>query len=86
MVRFALYAVLFILLMRAATRLWRGLAEGVSGKPPRGHVAKQAVQMVRDPVCGTFVVADRSLTLSVGQQQVHFCSATCRDKYRARTA
>ncbi|MQA29518.1 MAG: YHS domain-containing protein [Luteitalea sp.] len=83
MVRLVLYAVLLILFVRAALRLWHGLAEGVSGSP-RGDASTPAVQMARDPVCGTFVVPERSLTLSVGGQQLHFCSAACRETYRAR--
>ena len=86
MVRFVLYAVLLILFARAAVRLWRGFSAATSGRPPGGGVAQHSVQMVRDPVCGTFVLPDRALTLSIGQQQFHFCSATCRDKYRARPA
>jgi YHS domain-containing protein len=39
--------------------------------------------MVRDPVCGTFVVPDRALMLSVGRRELYFCSSACRDKYRA---
>jgi YHS domain-containing protein len=42
--------------------------------------------MVRDPVCGTYVIPDRAVPLLDGSQRVYFCSATCRDKYRARTA
>jgi YHS domain-containing protein len=86
MLRLVLYAILLLLFVRAMMRLWRGLAEGVSGRPPRGDVAQQSVPMVRDPVCGTFVLPTSSLTLSVGREQFHFCSAACRDKYRARTA
>jgi YHS domain-containing protein len=40
--------------------------------------------MARDPVCGTFVVPERAVTLSVGRDHIHFCSVNCRDKYRAR--
>jgi YHS domain-containing protein len=40
--------------------------------------------MVRDPVCGTFVVPDRAVMLVEGAQRVHFCSDKCRDQYRAR--
>jgi len=42
--------------------------------------------MVRDPVCGTYVIPDRAVALSDGSGQVFFCSTNCRDKYRARTA
>ena len=45
---------------------------------------QRGVQMVRDPVCGTFVVPGRSVMLVEGAQRVHFCSDICRDQYRAR--
>ena len=38
--------------------------------------------MVRDPVCGTFVVPARALTLSRGGEVHHFCSEECRRAYR----
>jgi hypothetical protein len=31
-------------------------------------------------------VPDRAVTLTVGRQRLYFCSDTCCDKYRARTA
>jgi YHS domain-containing protein len=87
MVRFVLFTILLILVVRAASRLWRGMAAGIAGSAYRSTTgstaAKPAVQMVRDPVCGTFVVPERAVTLSTGQQQLHFCSTTCRDTYRA---
>jgi uncharacterized protein len=86
MVRFVVVAVLIIVLFRAASLLLRGLSAGMSGGASRGDVSARRVQMVRDPVCGTFVVPDRSLMLSVGGQQLHFCSAACRDKYRVRSS
>jgi hypothetical protein len=44
------------------------------------------VKMVRDPVCGTFILPDRAVRLVEGGRDIHFCSTGCRDKYRARTA
>jgi hypothetical protein len=41
--------------------------------------------MVRDPVCGTFVIPDGALSIGDGKARVHFCSETCRDKYRSTT-
>jgi uncharacterized protein len=87
MARFVFYIVLLILLARALARLWGGIQEGLTGGQTTGtKMPQQGVQMVRDPVCGTFIVPDRALTLSVGRQQLYFCSTGCRDKYRARTA
>ncbi|HEY7172752.1 MAG TPA: hypothetical protein VH417_17990 [Vicinamibacterales bacterium] len=89
MIRFVIYLALLILLTRALSRLWGGFMEGLTGQPrtrsrvPQQNAPQQGVQMVRDPVCGTFVVPDRALMLSIGRQQLYFCSTTCRDKYRA---
>ena len=50
------------------------------------EVFHAGVQMARDPVCGTFVVPDGTLSVSVGRERMYFCSPACRDKYRAKTA
>jgi len=86
MARVLLFFVLFMLLVRALSQLWKGLVQGIQGPQGRPSVPTRGVQMVRDPVCGTFVVPDRAVTLSVGREQLYFCSASCRDAYRARTA
>ncbi len=85
MFRFLLYSVLLILFVRAMSRLWHGFVVGVNGgvAPGRGQVPQRGVQMVRDPVCGTFIVPNRSLTLTSGPEVLHFCSSSCRDQYAA---
>ena len=85
MIRLLFYAVLVILFARAMRGLWTGVVQGLNGPPSdRSHVPARGVQMVRDPVCGTFVVPDRAVALSVGREHIYFCSVSCRDKYRAR--
>ena len=92
MIRFIILSVLLTLFLRALSRFWGGLLEGMSGQPrTRGgsSVPQVGVQMVRDPVCGTFVVPEGALTLTTGRQVLYFCSAACRDRYRpdqSRTA
>jgi uncharacterized protein len=84
--RLALFIVLAVFVARAFWRLVDGIVEGVNGRPARGRTpaATRGVQMVRDPVCGTFVLPDHSLMLADGGHDVFFCSAACRDKYRSR--
>jgi YHS domain-containing protein len=48
--------------------------------------APSAVHKERDPVCGTFVVPSAAVVVSDGSRRLFFCSAACRDRYRARTA
>jgi YHS domain-containing protein len=81
---------LLVLAMVAARAGWRvvgGVMEGLSGRATArqgGTVPARGVRMVRDPVCGTYVIPDRALALADGSGRVFFCSAACRDKYRAR--
>jgi len=86
MVRLVFFAILLILVIRALARLGRGVVEGMNGPSPGRGAPQLGVHMVRDPVCGTFVVPERSVTLSVGRDHLHFCSVNCRDKYRAKSA
>jgi uncharacterized protein len=84
LVRYILIFLLVAFLARALWRLLAGFIEGVTGTPPGARVPQRGVQMVRDPVCGTFVVPGRAVMLIEGAERVHFCSDRCRDQYRAR--
>ena len=93
MLRFILLSILLTILFRAVSRLWAGVVRGMqNGNPSAGRradgssVPQRGVQMVRDPICGTFVVAERAVTLSAGDgQRLYFCSTDCRDKYRSQS-
>lgn len=82
--RVVLLLILIVLVARAFWRLVDGIVAGLSGRRPDG-VPARGVRMVRDPVCGTFLIRDRALSITDGRTQVFFCSASCQDKYRART-
>ena len=90
MLRAVLEFVLMLVIARVFWRVIGGIIEGLGGtsqtRVPDGRVPDRGVPMTRDPVCGTFVLPDRAVSLSDGRQRVYFCSTTCRDKYRARTA
>jgi YHS domain-containing protein len=83
LMRLALFILFAIFGARAFWSLVDGIVEGVTGKRPGGQVPAPGVAMVRDPVCGTFLVPDHALTLGDGRARLFFCSATCRDKFRA---
>jgi YHS domain-containing protein len=84
MLRLVLLLVLIFFVARAFWRVVDGVIEGLSGRP-RAQTPQHA-HMERDPICGTFVLPDRAVTLADGSRRVFFCSPACRDKYRARTA
>jgi YHS domain-containing protein len=80
-----LMLVLAMVMARAVWRVIDGVMQGLSGRTSRsqsGNVPARGVQMVRDPVCGTYVIPDRSISLADGSRRVYFCSTNCRDKYR----
>jgi len=84
--RFLLISILLTLAVRAAGRLIGGIIDGINGQPRGAGASQRRVQMARDPICGTFVLPDRALSIADGHGRVFFCSEICRDKYRARTA
>lgn len=40
-----------------------------------------AGEMVKDPECGTYVLADDSISVKDGDRVFYFCSYECRDKF-----
>lgn len=42
---------------------------------------KAAGELAKDPVCGTYVSLDDSITVRDGSKLHHFCSYECRDKF-----
>jgi len=74
--------VLVWLVIRALLRLGRGIVAGLreAASPP------PAVPLVRDPVCGTFVVAANAPSFGTGAQMRFFCSEKCRRMYQSKLA
>jgi YHS domain-containing protein len=85
MLRLILFIVLAIVIARAFWRMFDGIVDAASGGPANRGVPDRSVPMVRDPVCGTFVLPERAVVLAEGPTRLHFCSTACRDKYRARS-
>ena len=88
LIRLLLFLLLITMLLRAGYRLLEGVIEGATGRPARrparGGVPRKGAQMVRDPVCGTFVVQSRALTAVRGGQTAWFCSDECRRRWQAQ--
>ena len=40
-------------------------------------------KLVKDPICGTYVTQDQSISASSGSEVFHFCSEDCREKFLA---
>ena len=85
--RLFLIVVVVLLAIRALGRLFGGVAQGARGGRaggPRGH-GPAPVKMTQDPVCGTFVVPGKALSLTAGGATHWFCSERCRAEYAARS-
>jgi YHS domain-containing protein len=90
MIRFLFLRVVVPLLVFWAVRgilrsMFAGPPRPVAARPirPVPTTASPGGELKKDPVCGTYVSADTSVTKRINGQMVHFCSAGCRDKYRA---
>ena len=92
----ALLRLLFVFLLFTFFRyLFNGLVAGLSRarqrrgptRPPSqkkpGVPQVKTGRMVRDPVCGTFVAQELSLTARGDNETLYFCSGHCRDTYLA---
>jgi hypothetical protein len=77
-----LLRLLFVLIVvriigRFVSAAIRGYHGQVAAAPPATPLG--ARELVRDPVCGTFVARDRAISAAVAGEIRHFCSAACRD-------
>ena len=70
---------LFLILVRLLWRFARGVMQGYA--PETGA---RSVGLVRDPVCGVFVVPSQALTAIADGQTKYFCSEKCRAEFRGR--
>lgn len=82
MVRILLFVILAYIAARLLWRVLKGVFEGMGYQPPGG--TPQSVGLVRDPVCGTFVVPSKALTSGSGSNTRYFCSEKCRQDYAGR--
>jgi YHS domain-containing protein len=79
MFRLFLWVVLAFVVARIAWRLMRGVFEGMGYR--QAGSGGQSVGLVRDPICGMFVVPSSALTSGSGASTRYFCSEKCRQEY-----
>lgn len=79
MARLILWGILIVLIVRSLSRLLHGLLEGAGYT--RDKASQRGVGLVRDPVCGVFVVPGRALSVGTGDATRYFCSEDCRRKW-----
>jgi YHS domain-containing protein len=83
--RFVVVPLLVLWLLRNILgSIFGGGNSQVAARPVRpAPKASPGGELKKDPVCGTYVSPDTSVTRRIDGQLVYFCSPACRDKYRA---
>jgi len=84
MLRLLLAFILLSMVLRAVSRLTRGIAAGMQSPPV--PPPPPAVALARDPVCGTYVVPAKALTVGQGAEMRFFCSEKCRRAWQVKPA
>jgi uncharacterized protein len=84
---YLLYVVIVLLVVRmigrSLARLF-GTGSKVQGRGKAAPARPRAVEdLVRDPVCSTYVPRSRALTAVIEGRPEHFCSEACRERARA---
>jgi YHS domain-containing protein len=78
------FILLFILFVIAARGLWRFLLGVLEGAGYLRDGREASVGLVRDPICGVFVLPSKALTAGQGTETRYFCSEKCRRQWRER--
>ncbi len=82
LVRILLFGILAYLVVRLLWRLIAAVFEGLGYQRPAG--SPSSVGLVRDPVCGTFILPSKAITSGSGSSTRYFCSEKCRQDYAGR--
>jgi YHS domain-containing protein len=82
--RFALGALLIVMLARVIWKMVDGVIEGATGRRRTPRQGGTPTKLVRDPVCGTYIVPNPSLSIVKAGTTAFFCSDRCRESYRTR--
>lgn len=93
MIRGLLYLLYFLVILLVVRMIGRwvvlilGAGSQVRHRRERGGTGSRAVEdLVRDPVCKTYVPRSRALSAVIEGRPEHFCSEECRDRARTGAA
>ena len=88
MARFLLLLALFVVIARVFWRFFDAMVRGASGAAPKGGAqrsgAAPAVKMSQCPVCGTYVVPGKAISLVSDGAPVYFDTEKCRVEFESR--
>jgi hypothetical protein len=88
MARFLLLLALFVVIARVFWRFFDAMVRGASASPSQGGArrsgAATAVKMSQCPVCGTYVVPGKAISIVTDGAPVYFDTEKCRVEFQSR--
>ena len=89
MARFILLLALFVVIAKMFWRFVDAVVRGATAPAPqqgahRASGTPAAVKMQQCPVCGTYVVPGKSISLVSGGSPIYFDTEKCRAEYQSR--
>ena len=88
MTRLLLLFALFVVIARVFWRFFDAVVRGASGTAPKSGAPRSgpaaAVKMSQCPVCGTYVVPGKAISLVTDGSPVYFDSEKCRAEFQSR--
>jgi hypothetical protein len=82
-VALAVLAILLFLVLRACLYAFLGALRGQGSAGPARRAGLD--ELVKDPVCETYIPRRKAISRGSGPAARYFCSATCADKYLTRS-
>jgi YHS domain-containing protein len=82
MARVILWIILATIIVRIGWKFVHAIMEGAG--MTRGSGSAPSVKLVRDPVCGVYVIPSQALTAGSGSSTQYFCSEKCRKEWGRR--
>jgi YHS domain-containing protein len=82
-VALAVLAFLLYLVIRASLNAFLAGLRGASRSGPTRPAGRD--ELVKDPVCETYIPRRKAITRGTGPATRYFCSAACADKYAERS-
>jgi hypothetical protein len=80
---FRLLIVLFVVRLIVNAIFGSRPRQARTAPPTAGPAERIGGTLVRDPQCGTYLPQTRAIRVGSGSDAQYFCSAACRDAYRA---
>lgn len=88
LLRYFLYLVTGYLLFKIIAQAYKSYKQSqLKGNNARKSAGSRKVirgEMVKDPMCNTYIPKDSSIKETIGEQTFYFCSHKCREQFKKK--